>query len=394
MKGRCLRWGLVAGSVADGAMRRLYASIAFFFTGATVGAQWDRWYHWSRASETFFSAPHLFMYGMAALSAVAIATIVLSPSERKLFGPGHRLPFTKLDVAFPLLILGSGLACVLVAGLVDSQWHAAYGLDETSWATPHALLWWGLFQASIGFTSCRLALATHKPMALGEAEAFAFMVLVASITITVGPFAHNNTPATVAAIAAQPQISGVPASHHLYQVYLTWDLTRTNALFPVFSAFGAGLGLALLRAVTDRKATIFGVACLVSALTTANDYIVADHFGVAWESTNWLPIPVVPAACALFLAEHLKVSKHAGLAAAGMTFGLFWLSRWGAGVEGAVCAVAAGPALVVGSYAGDWIRAAVVAPTWPRTRTLIVLLAVLTPIMTGAVDLYLRSHTP
>ena len=63
------------------------------------------------------------------------------------------------------------------AGLVlDNYWHTNFGLDETAWSMPHAMLGWSWFVAMLGFIACRLALRPYRPLRWVTAVALGWLV--------------------------------------------------------------------------------------------------------------------------------------------------------------------------------------------------------------------------
>jgi hypothetical protein len=371
----------------------MYLSLAFLVTGGMVGAPWDRMWHWSNTFDSFLSPPHVFMYCMGLLSLATAATVGLSPRLAPLFGPGRLFPVINRRVPNPFIILTGGLFALLLAGALDSQWHAVYGVDETSWSTPHALLWWGFFLSILGHLACRNALGAHLPLSAPERVLFGWLVLLASVTIIVGTFAHNKTPATVAAIAALPTFQDQPAAQHLFRIYGQWHIDQTNPLFAPLAAMAAGFGLALVRGVAGNPRLFLAVAGLATLTTAAYEFWIASLLGVSGSPSTWLPLPFLPAAVAVLVLERARIAPPVPMVGAGIVFGTACALVWIGGPFAALAAAACAPAMVVGDRAGAWVSGVVGRPTPHDLRPRVSAWALLAPLITGTLDIYLRTLT-
>ncbi len=382
------------GADADAARRRLYLSMWFFIAGALVGAPWDRLWHWTQLFDAFASPPHVFMYSMAGMAGAAAISIQFSARLRRCLGPGVHFPGLKEEVPYPLSMVGAGLVCLGLAGVLDSAWHGAFGLDETSWSTPHAVLWWGFFLAALGYLACRLALRPLCPLSPAGTAVFGSLVLATAMTVTLGPFAHNSSPETVRAISAIPTIAAEAPLQHMYRIYLSWNLTQSNAVFPALAALAAGFGFALVRGFVKRPRDFLVVVLLVTSLTFSYAFAVARVLGALGNPANWLPVPILPAAAVLLFLQRKAVPEPAALGAAGLTLGLLSALVWNLSGPGLVFGLAAGPALVAGSVVGRGLWAVSEGPTRRGLSVVIPLLGLGLPVLTGTLDLYLRLHTP
>ena len=113
-----------------------YATISVGILMAISGATWDVTYHLLNKPETFFSAPHAFLYaGVAVALAGAIAVIIASRAVKKLEWP------SKLAIAGITLLVGAGPG--------DFLWHSSFGLDGLL-SPPHSILLSGMLASSIG----------------------------------------------------------------------------------------------------------------------------------------------------------------------------------------------------------------------------------------------------
>jgi hypothetical protein len=186
------------------ALRRLYLAILLFGAAAFIGGPWDMLYHTTTAFDSFFSPPHLFIYGATAASIAVVVAIVASPPCRAAFGGMLRLPAVPVPLPAALVLLGAGLFVVVLSGVLDEFWHASFGVDETRWSAPHAMFGWGLFLSALGFVSARLALRDAKPVRDGEQFLLGILVAALSMYAFLLPFMVYPTRATLDAIASLP----------------------------------------------------------------------------------------------------------------------------------------------------------------------------------------------
>jgi hypothetical protein len=142
--------------------RRIFRRIRWMFIFTIVGgftaAAWDGWYHTQNVFDGFFSPPHVMAYAVALI--LAWLTIgLLRQDFRRWLGVGFRVPTLPYAVPGALVILGAGVVMLGFSGLVlDNFWHTWFGLNETPWSFPHAMIGWSLFIVVLGFVACRLAL--------------------------------------------------------------------------------------------------------------------------------------------------------------------------------------------------------------------------------------------
>lgn len=91
---------------------------------------WDEAWHTDIGRDTFWTAPHLLLYGSVAVAGLAVA----------LWGVKALASTASFRTALrygPLALAGvSGLA-VLAAAPIDAAWHAAFGRDSVAWSPPH-----------------------------------------------------------------------------------------------------------------------------------------------------------------------------------------------------------------------------------------------------------------
>ena len=362
----------------------LWLASGLFVSGVGVGAGWDRRWHATHPFEDFWSPPHLFIYTCLLLTVGVVAVIAFSPALRARLGDDVRLPGVSLGVPAPLLLLGCGLASLGLAGALDAVWHTAFGLDETGWSLPHALLGHGVLLTCWGFVACRLALRPHRPLSPPGQLLLGWALLATAQDVLGGPLTRNMSPRSVRAIASLPALAADPRAQHTFRIYLAWHLDRTNPLFLPVAAFTTGFGLALVRRLNMRR----GAWMLASAAIVAFVPLVSNpQLGPA---RLWEPLPFLAAAGAFLLARRAGISTGWASAIAGWAT-CCWLLVF---VPRPALALLAGPLAMAGAWAGTIVAEVIERPAPRRVFTLTSIIAGAIPTIMGALDLYLRAHTP
>jgi hypothetical protein len=379
------------------ALRLLWLACGWLVATAAIGRAWDAAWHATHIFDSFWSPPHVFVYTMATLNALLVAGMVFAPGVRRSFGPGFAFPLVPFDVPGALFILGGGFVTLGFAGMaLDNLWHTSFGLDETAWSAPHAMIGWSLFVIPLGFVACRLALRPAYPLRWYTALLLGVLVLSFSVTF-LGPLSRNNTPDTLRAIAQIPALAAQRPAQHAFRIYLEWNLDRTNPALIVLGAAWAGMALALVRGLDRRPRVWLAVALIWTVMVALREHGAArrlDQFLLVSNlPASWLPLPLLPAALVLALALWLGWGERPAWAAAGLAFGLLVYVVWGGQPWALVLAPLAAPAMIAGAWFGERVYGVLERPTELGAKAL-VLLAVAVPIVTGALDLYLRAHTP
>ena len=379
----------------------LWLTFGTFLITILVGLEWDRRWHSTHTFETFLSPPHLFIYGMSALGFTLALAMVLAPGVRRWFGPALVVPLLPFTVPGALLILVGGFALQAQAGMVfDNFWHTSFGLDETGWSFPHAMLGWSFFVTLLGFAACRLALRPQRPLAWYTAAVLGVLILMFSAAPFLGPLRGNHTPETVRAIDMLPVLLDQSAFQHTVRIYLTWDLTRENPLFLLLSALWLGAALSLVRRLDPRARVWLGVALVWWLVTTLGDLgqarVLDRLFRLSLERdpANWMSMPLFPAALVLAVALAAGLSDGWAMAAAGWVFALLTWLIWREQPLGLLFVAAAGPLAVVGAWIGERIYRVLERPSVKSVFWFLVLAALVTPFATGIADLILRRLTP
>jgi hypothetical protein len=354
----------------DTAYRALWVAVLFDFLAFGVGFSWDRMWHATHPFEDFFSPPHLFIYSMHFLATMTLAYVAFTPSLRAVFGATFRLPPLPFPVPGPIALAGGGFVITAIAGVFDGIWHTAFGLDETLWSFPHAMLGSGIFVAFVGIAACRWAIRDEKPIGLGSALVFGFLLFETASQRFTGPIGNNVAPAVIEYISRIPVLADSAPFQHTTRIYLAYDISRSNGLFVPLAALSAGMTFALLRSF-DRRSI---VTLVLSALAT-------------WQSTL---IPYLVPAIAIVVGGETRTSRA-----------IWWLAGFGFAATtaaiwlGTLAGVIVGTLLFqVGVWLGRAVWSVVERPERGRVLALVILFGVAYPALTGVVDLALRARVP
>jgi hypothetical protein len=374
-----------------------FARIRWMFIWAVVGSftaiAWDAWWHTQVPFDGFFSPPHVFAYAVALSLVVATNATILDRDLRRWFGRGFRVPILPYPVPGALVLLAGSLALLGFAGLVlDNIWHSAFGLNETRWSFPHAMIGWSLLLMVLGFAACRLALGE-----LGWAWklALGWLIIVMATESAAGPITANNSPAIVYATSQIPVFQAQEETRHLFKIYLEHNLTRTNPLIIVLAPLGAAAGLAFVRRMDARPHVMLGLALLISI---SGDRNLAERLAVyspelLADPVNYAPLPLIALAGVYTLLRWRGASERVAWGIGGLVFGLLlnWTFVQTPGM-GLLTILSAGTA-VVGAAVGNRVYDIVRKPYSWRTIIPLIALGVGMPLLTGCVDLYLRLIT-
>jgi hypothetical protein len=392
---------LNAPTTVDRAGRWLWFALIFMLISVSIGLNWDRAWHAQNKFETFYSPPHLFIYLSTIITILLVAAITFSAQLRPWFGTAFRMRLFSFPVPGALVITAGGLAMLGFAGLVlDNYWHTNFGLDETNWSTPHAMLGWSWFVALLGFISCRLALRPYRPLRWFTAVALGWLILGFSVTPFLGPFHSNTTPAKVAAqsraILSFPALANNTGIEHVQRIFRDANLTRTNPAFLLLAALWIGVVLALVRRLDGRAWVFLGTVGLFSFFLLTGNHAAAVRLDtwlpISHDAATWLPPPILPAAVAFVLAIRVHVRERWAWAVAGATFAILTYLTWGTGHPLALLLVpVAVPVTMAGAWLGNRIARMLEYPVARDVRLIVPLLGVTSPILLGLVDLYLRK---
>lgn len=224
-----------------------------------LGAYWDIAYHFSRGRESFFSPPHLLIYGGIALVFLALQSGLRAEAGNQ----GWKSLFRR---ASPASAAALALAIQLASAPFDELWHYLFGLDVGIWSPPHAILIAG------GFAAC-LSLAC-LPIRDSFYRASFFRVVLFAGAILIGNvfLAESEFP------------------------FPSWHVSnlRPDAVYPALMAFFSLIVLFTARTVIRFRFTFLAISMVYVAVRMAV-YPLLSRMGVAVvpEFPNWLTIPLV-----------------------------------------------------------------------------------------------------
>lgn len=110
---------------------------------SAFGGIWDIQWHEDVGPDTFFTAPHLFLYagasivGLTALAVVLACSWMVGRGEAPAAPPLVALPGRFVWAPVGFIIAGCGALTFLLFGLFDLWWHAVYGFDAVLDSPPH-----------------------------------------------------------------------------------------------------------------------------------------------------------------------------------------------------------------------------------------------------------------
>lgn len=111
-----------------------------------IGGTWDVQWHVDVGPDTFFTAPHLFIYAGAAVAGLSSLAVVLHLTwwVRGGHADTDRVGVPVLGGRFHgpvgFVVAGTGSAIYLAAGLYDQWWHYIFGFDAVLDSPPHIML--------------------------------------------------------------------------------------------------------------------------------------------------------------------------------------------------------------------------------------------------------------
>jgi len=372
---------------ARSACHWLLSAVVLSLLAFGVGVAWDRAWHTRYPLEDFFSPPHLFIYTTHLLATLALAKIAFTPELRRHFGRPMRMPILG-EMPAALVFAGGGFGVIALAGFFDAIWHSAFGLDETAWSLPHAMLGSGILLSLLGFVSARLALSTDRPLAGWAPALFAVILMGTMLGVFLGPLDNYRSLEHVQAVARIPVLAATPEFQHTSRIHEQWNLTRLNPLFLPLSALVIGMGLSFTRQLVG-KTWIFLVVALVATLLSG-ERDTAEYVGIQADPKNTSPIPYIVPAVAFVLLARTPIGEAWSWRAAGLLYGVAAGAVWPAGP---LPLLAAAPAMALGAPLGRTVADIVASPDVRVWRLLAIVGAAL-PAVTGTVDLVLRSRTP
>lgn len=125
-----------------------------------AAGRWDTAYHQRYLVDTFFSPPHLLLYGSMA-GMLLIGLVVLAALLPLMWAEGG----IRALLRYPLLVLpvAANLG-FLATGPFDNWWHRVFGRDQaTPWTVPHSLLLLDLVATGLAMSGLALWLLSSRP---------------------------------------------------------------------------------------------------------------------------------------------------------------------------------------------------------------------------------------
>jgi hypothetical protein len=384
---------VIAPATDDLAPRRaltvLRVALAVALFDFVVGGSWDAKQHETEPFDGFFSPAHIFIYFFAAVAMVLIGVLNAVPRLRDCFGATAELPLLGTARPAALSVLTVGFAGLALAGPLDAAWHTAFGLDETQWSLPHAMLGAALTVMAFGFVSCSWAMSWYRRPWPVTRYAFGYLLAFASAPY-LGPLGAYATRDMVKAGGTVGALANDADYQHLVRVVVAADLTHANPAFPLLAAVWAGTVVALLRTIDPRARYWLVVAALVGVSVAGSAAANAERLGFGDDPAAVTPVPLLTAVLVFALARPLpEPARHA---LAGLALGLHALAVWGGDHPvGYLVAVAATPvAALAGAAIGRFAGAVVLRPAEVRSVPGALLVVLALPALTGLVDLVLR----
>ena len=311
--------GATLGRAQVAAAAGFLAGVFFAFLGFTWDVQW----HTDVGPDTFFTAPHLVLYGGVAIAGLISLAMILLTTWYAQRGAAAALEGTTaiLGGRFrgPLgyIIGGFGALFFLLFGLLDQWWHTLYGFDVTLVSPPHVGL---ILSIMVTMAGCLSALAGQARRVAGEmarvataaGTAFAAAVLTAFITPTLtdllpwaffGIISWPNIVVSAlypAAILTVVSIIRRPGAGTLFGLLFTaLDLLLTAIIPGITRDYAASIGL-FMRDTASGEVVISGL--VPTYVLVAG--IIVDLLLTAGRRLGWrvgLVVPVAGAAAALAL---------------------------------------------------------------------------------------------
>ncbi|GAB3462775.1 hypothetical protein [Actinophytocola sediminis] len=150
-----------------------------------VGWSWDIQWHSDVGPDTFFTAPHLFLYTGSALCGITALTVVLRttaaqragrPIEPAVGGRSVGVFGGTFTAPVAYLVTGSAAATFLLYGLWDQWWHGRYGFDAMLDSPPHIGLLFGNVTTMLGALMTFAAVRHERWGRIGVFVSLAMMV--------------------------------------------------------------------------------------------------------------------------------------------------------------------------------------------------------------------------
>jgi hypothetical protein len=298
------------------------------------GVYLDTAWHRTMGRDTFFSVPHLFIYGAGFLVWLSCVTaIVLATRGRLADLGGIVLRAGPVRLPFGFALCGLGTAIIVLAVPTDLAWHAVFGKDLLIWSPPHLQ---GVVGGAIGALGILFAIAGQKGRA-GFRPPWRWRLLM---LLPLGDLLHYV--------------------HWSLAHYTIFPWTRTPDFYPFIVALTVPLiVVAAARGVGAWAPTWAGVLFLAAVVGV--DLALAAMGFARPAITPWFFIPAIPVS---LLYARWPARRHAWSTA--MTAGALYLlvfvameaawMAWGLGAPWPVSGVLAGlPVALATAAVAGWV---------------------------------------
>jgi hypothetical protein len=242
--------------------------LAVAYVGGLIsmwGAFYDTAWHRTIGRDTFWSLPHLFMYGGGFVVWAAVATaLVLATRESlpEIGGPVWRVGPLRLPFGFTLAAFG--IAIVVLAPPVDIWYHATFGKDVMIWSPPHMQ---GLCGGIVAGSGLLFAAAAQRGRGVLRHEALWLVVVIL------------------------PAVHVIHLAHYALAHYTMTPWTRTPHFYPLLVAIMfPALLVALTRAAGPAAPVL--ASLLFLAVTIVVDAVL---LAIGFARYTITPVIAIPA---------------------------------------------------------------------------------------------------
>jgi hypothetical protein len=143
------RQAAISGTTVPLALGLLGVALTWF------GAAWDVSWHRLIGRDTFWSAPHLFLYGGISLWGLASLVATITATRGRAVR-GRELRIGPIHAELGLALVGIAATLVIVSAPFDDAWHRAFGRDIDIWSPPHLA---GVAGSALAFVGWSVAFA-------------------------------------------------------------------------------------------------------------------------------------------------------------------------------------------------------------------------------------------
>jgi hypothetical protein len=372
------------------ARRWLWRTLVLIIVGGSVGATWDRIWHATIPFDGFWSPPHVVVYVTVAVASLMGMMLLFTEKYRVAFGRSFRVSFLPFPVPGALFITGSALGLLGLAGAVfDNIWHTAFGLNETPWSFPHAMLGTSLLLLGLGFLSSRLNMA-DKPVPTSTTVLLGFLIVLMSMSVFTGPLTDNRTLESLEFYYTFiPTLASQESAQSVYRLFEQFNLTRSHPMLLFLAPLWLGAAFAFLRGL-DKRIWVLVVIMLWVWITDYGDRDFGEQIAGFTDERNWQALPILLPT--LLFALVVRWRERVAYVLAGFVFMLMIWGIWKAEQSAWVIALLSPLAVLIGRRIGQIGYDIVANPVSFRAVLPLISFTVLVPLTTGVVDLWLRSQ--